>query len=159
MPPPYVTAPDPEFTNHIATMESTSLAAYKATLLIGQRQWMYPPVSGWSGHPYDIVGLNTAFDRSHLNSVYVQIMMDQQGAGNIGESMAVKLQVDYIAALERAFRTRYCSSIRAKLHAASRKQGQSDSTAGLFSATVTGWILNIITAAHDSSDCADCEPY
>lgn len=153
MPPPYVTEPDPtDFVPQMEQLESTSAAAAEAAFLQGQRQWMYPPLNDWSGHPFDIIGMNSAFTRANLNSIYVQIMSDPNGCGTIGESMVVKLQVDYVAALERAFRTRYCSSVRAKLHAAARRQGQGNSGAGLFSATVTGWLLRLITAAHDTSE-------
>lgn len=152
MPPPYVTSPDPtEFTPQLGAMELTSEAAAMATLLTGQRRWMYPPLSGWSGDPSDIQGMNDAFNRSNLNNTYVQIVSDPNGAGTIGESMVVKLQVDYIAALERAFRTRHSSSIRAKLQAASRRRGQGDATNGVFAATVNGWLLRLIYAAHPTS--------
>ena len=152
MPPPYVTAPDPdEFVPHMNALEETSAAAAEATLLTGQRKWMYPSLNGWSGDPQDISGMNNAFDRTNLNNTYIQILNDQNEQGFIGEAMAVKIQIDYIAALERSFRTRHCSSVRAKIHAAARRQGQGNHNFGLFNVNIQTWLLRLIEAAHDSS--------
>jgi hypothetical protein len=157
MPGPYVTTVDPKFAGHMAANQSTSHAAALAAFQSAQRQWMYPPLSGWSGDPQDIVGMNQAFDRTNLNNLYYSIINDltvntpSTHSGTIGESMAVKLQIDYIAIMERAFRTRYCSSVRARLHSAARRTGHGDSTYGLFAtgAGITNWLAQLIFAAHD----------
>ena len=145
---PYVTDPDPEFVDQLTNLEDSSTAASKATLLTGQRKWTYPPLNGWDGNPFNIVGMNDAFKRKNLNYIYLQILGDPEKAGTIGELMALKLQIDYVAALERAFRSRHCSSIRAKIHAAARKRGQGD-TKGLFTGNVKENIINVLFAAHD----------
>jgi hypothetical protein len=145
---PYATSPDPEFLDQISKMEEASSAADKATTLKGQRQWMYPPLQGWDGDPQNITGMNKAFIRAHLNDLYKKILAQASPTGTVGEAMAVKLQVDYIAALERAFRTRHCSSVRAKIHAASRRRGQGNPD-GVFTSSVVLWIERLLFAAHD----------
>lgn len=145
---PYVTELHEEFLRHIEQLEKTSKAADEASCLTGQRKWMNPPLQGWSGDPQDITGLNKAFTRKAMNALYVAIMRDETPNGTIGETMVLKLMVDYIAALERAFRTRHCSSVRAKLHAAGRRRGQG-SKDGLFTGSVVLWLERLLLAAHD----------
>jgi len=154
---PLVVSPDPEFTSQLAELEAGSKAAADAALLLGQRKWMYPPLNSWNGNPFDIKGMNSAFDRSNLNATYVQVVSDMQGRGTVGEAMALKMQIDYIAALERAFRTRYCSSVRARIHAAARRRGQGDTNNGLFTARLQMSIMRLLESAHDSSEQALAE--
>jgi hypothetical protein len=146
---PYITAPDPEFLDQIEKMEEASAAADEATRLAGQRRWMLPPLQGWDGDPQNIPGLNKAFTRDNLNSLYKKIISDMERAGTTGEAMVAKLQIDYIAAMERAYRTRHCSSVRAKLHAAGRRRGQSQPN-GVFTGSVVLWLERLIFAAHDN---------
>jgi hypothetical protein len=145
---PYVTALDPEFLVQIEELVLTSAAAHAASVLVGQREWMYPPLQGWSGDPQAISDMNKAFIRDTLNALYKQVLNDMDRVGTVGESMVLKLQVDYIAAIERAFRTRHCSSVRARLHSASRRQGQAHSN-GVFGGSVLVWLERLIAAAHD----------
>lgn len=140
---------DDDFANHIDAMESVSTAASQATNLTGQRKWMYPPLNGWSGDPLDILGMDQAFNRDNLNSQYRSVIGMMNQAGKIGESMAVKLQVDYIAALERGFRTRHCSSVRAKIHSSARRKGLGESTGPLNNGVVV-YLNRLLEAAHDS---------
>lgn len=144
----HVLSLDPEFLDQLTALVDTSNAAYEATSLTGQRKWMYPPLQGWNGDPNDITDANKAFIRDNLNQTYKDIIDNISNDGTIGESMVVKLQVDYIAALERAFRTRYCSSVRARVHAAARRRSQG-SSAGAFSSTIVTWLEQLIFAAHD----------
>lgn len=143
-----ITTLDTGFLNHIVELEATSAAAADATMLTGQRQWMYPPLGAWDGDTSNITGMNDAFDRAALNTQYEDLVSDQTQESTIGEVMITKLQVDYIAALERAFRTRHCSSVRAKLHAAARRRGMG-TTAGPFTGSVVLWLTRLLQAAHD----------
>ncbi len=142
-----VTTLDSKFLGHIENMETTSTAADQATMLDGQRQWMYPPLEGWSGDPRDIRGMSAAFDRTALNEQYVDLISDKTQECKIGETMATKLQVDYVAAMERGFRTRHCSSIRAKIHAAARRRGMG-SPSGPLTGGVSLWLQRLLQAAH-----------
>jgi len=144
---PIITAPDPEFMDQITELESVSKAADEAAMLIGQRKWMYPPLQGWDGDPRKISDMNKAFVRKNLNKTYVTIMSDTTQKGTIGEIMILKLQIDYIASLERAFRTRFCSSVRARMHSAARRRGQGNPQ-GLFTGSIVLWLKRILTAAH-----------
>lgn len=143
-----INSPDPNFDGHITKLELFSAAAAEACCMTGQRQWYYPPLNGWSGHPSDITGMNQAFDRTELNENYIEVVGDLNQLGAMGEATALKVQIDYIAALERSFRTRHMSSVRSKMHARGRKEGQGDS-AGLFGNNVSLWVTRLLDAAHD----------
>jgi hypothetical protein len=147
MPIPVATL-DPVFVDHLDTMETVSSAAAAATTLLGQRQWMLPPLGGWDGDPYNIQGITLAFDRTTLNAQYVELVSDPDREAKIGEVMVTKLQVDYLAASERAFRTRHASSVRLRLHAAARRRGQGVSQ-GPFSGSIGLWLQRMLAAAHD----------
>lgn len=146
-----ITTLDTDFLNHLDAMKTVSTAADEATILQNQRQWMYPPLNGWSGNPLDIVDMNNAFDRTNLNNQYITIIDDLTHEDKIGTVMATKLQLDYIAAMERAFRTRHCSSVRAKIHAAARRRGQGSSN-GVFTGSIVPWMLYFIQSANDDPD-------
>jgi hypothetical protein len=142
-----VNQPDPNFLEHIDKFEEVSEAAAKASLLDGQRKWAYPPLNGWNGDPQAITDMNKAFDRNDLNAQYQELIKDKTQEGKIGEVMVTKLQVDYIAAAERAFRTRHCSSVRARLHSAARRRGQGDKK-GIFTGGVVLHLQRLLDAAH-----------
>src|SRR5688572_22144045 len=116
-----VTQLDPAFLDHLAKLQDISGANADAVCAGTQRKWLLPPTSAWSGDPMDIPGMNHAFDRTALNNLYIAVVSDTQQRGRQGEAGILKIQVDYIAALERAFRTRQASSVRCKIHAAARR--------------------------------------
>ncbi len=140
-----VTSLDPDFLDHIAEIEDWSNTAAAASNLNAQRQWMYPPLGTWNGNPLDIAGTTGAFDRTALNDLYEDIIANEEDT-RIGETMVVKLQIDYLAALERAFRTRHCSSVRARIHASARRAGMGEGT-GPFSGGVVLWLQRLLQAA------------
>ena len=108
-----------------------------------QRPWMTLDHGSWSGNPFDIPGMTGAFDRDDINQHYAEMLSDPANLGSLGSSLALKLQVDWLAVLERAFRTRHASSVRCAVHAAARRKGHS-SGAGIFSIGTLGYVQNII---------------
>ncbi len=137
---------DVEFLDQISALETTSAAAADATTLEAQRQWMLPPASAWSGNPRDVAGMNDAFDRTDLNSQYITIVSD--GSYTVGEGAVTKLQLVYIATIERGFRTRHCSSVRSKIHAMGRRRGMG-MAAGPFTGNTVLWLQRLLQAAQD----------
>ena len=68
--------------------------------------------------------------------------------------MVTKIQIDYIASLERAFRTRQASSVRCKIHASARRRGHAAS-GGLYDSASGGlavWLQRMLDAAHDDPE-------
>lgn len=141
---------DAVFLAHLEKLQEVADANAAATCLGGQRQWSMPPLNGWSGDTMDISGMNAAFDRTELNHTYQEVISDEQQRGRQGEAGVLKLQLDYIAARERSFRTRHASSIRCKIHAAARRGGHA-AAGGLFdtaSGSIAIWLQRLLAAAH-----------
>ncbi len=116
---------------------------------MAQRRWYIPP--GWAGDVLNIPGLNAAYDRSAINNLYIQVVSTNP-LGRQGEAMVLKLQLDYIAALERGFRTRQASSVRCRIHAAARRNGHSAALYDTGSGTLVIWLNQLLSAAHSDPE-------
>lgn len=65
-----------------------------------------------------------AFDREPINNQYEQVTKDRESAGTVGDVISLKLQLDYNACEERAFRARHMSLCRAFCIGHGRRIGQ-----------------------------------
>lgn len=147
----------PQFQDHLAAIAAFSNAAADATQLSGQRMWMLPPVSAqdtyypgtWDGDPWSWVSMIYAWNRAEINDDYSTIIGDPAQEVGSGEAMVVKLQMDYIATMERAFRTRHASSVRCRIHAAARRIGHGSAT-GPLQGTIVTWLTRIWEAANNN---------
>lgn len=128
------------FTDRISDLQTVSGRNATALSQGGQGQWMVP--SNWGGNPLDIPNLHLpAFDRTSINGAY----LSAQSNGTVGESSCMKLQLDYLSVMERAFRSRHATSVRCLMHTSARFTGQS-SLQGIFGA-VQGVIQDLLQAA------------
>jgi hypothetical protein len=140
-----------EFTDQLTALKDTADANADAVCGDTQRKWYLPPLGAWSGDPYDIPNTRYAFDRSSLNADYINVISDIPQRGRQGEAMILKLQLDYIIALERSFRTRQASIIRSKVHAGIRRKSHAAS-GGLYdtgNGTIVMWLTRLLDASHD----------
>lgn len=106
----------------------------------------------WTGSPFDITGetggsitgMSTPFYRRDSDRNYIQAVQTSQqtDGGRVADRMTAKMQIDYLATMERAFRLRHATSTRCALHAASRRSGQGAST-GVFN-TVMDYIKSVL---------------
>jgi hypothetical protein len=88
-----------------------------------QRIWQIP--SDYSGNLLDIAKLHTpSFEREPINANYETATASPQSAGTNGDVIALKLQIDYNACEERAFRARHTSLCRAMCLGHGRRIGQ-----------------------------------
>lgn len=141
----------PGFSALLDAIGATSTAAADATKLTGIRSWHYPPLSmpascTWSGDPYDLPGMICAFDRKKMNDDLITIF--KRKGQKIGESMVVTIIIEYISALERAFRTRHASYVRCKMHSAARRVGHGASNGPIRGVIVT-WLNRLLEGAFD----------
>lgn len=104
-----------------------------------QRKWQMPNPWTWNLSLFNISGgdssIKGAFDRSRANSLYTRALLKgrrlddgdlaQPGEGRTSDCQAEKIQIDYLAIQERAFRLRHSTSIRCSMHAAVRRRGHS----------------------------------
>jgi|GEM_PF-4885034 len=88
-----------------------------------QRIWQVP--SDLYGELLDVPNLHFAsFDREPINTNYAEVTADPESAGTNGDVIALKLQLDYNACEERAFRARHTSLVRAMCLGHGRRVGQ-----------------------------------
>jgi hypothetical protein len=138
---------DPDFVSHLEQLKEHGRRIYISTLVgdntlgacnslnTNQRRWQMPEPGAWNKNLFDITGLTEAYDRGPLNRVYMRAFtkgpqtgyLDKgpEGEGRVSDCMAMKIQIDYLAIQERAFRLRHSSSVRCSMHAAVRRRGQS----------------------------------
>lgn len=90
----------------------------------GQRTWNIP--SGLTATTlFDVPNLHKgAFDREEANTNYNQLFASADSMGTTGDVIALKQQIEYMAAAERAFRFRHASACRNITHAMGRRQAQ-----------------------------------
>ena len=107
------------------------------------RMWMLGTSIGsvWDGDVTDLTGIKKAFDRSEILSTFNDIM-DTDNPGSGADRMAMKFQSDYLAAMDRAFRTRHAGLVRCDLFAAERRQLQASGNLENTSITYTQRIID-----------------
>jgi len=104
----------------------------------------------WSGDIDDIEGISAAFDRTENAQDVIAAISDDENPGGVGDLVASALQADYLAAMERAFRSQFTSPLRRRLHAAARLRGQAQE-GGLFSRGVVGFIQGVLRHGKDTA--------
>lgn len=132
---------DPVFQTQLVTLTSQEATNSDAAQLDGtQPVWWSPSTAvvapNWNGNPLTITGTNSmarAFNRKESNDNYLKAIETSgtpQG-GRVVDRIVTKIQVDYLAAMERAFRALHSTCTRCEMHAASRHLG-AGSTNGVF---------------------------
>lgn len=113
------------FSQRLQALRDYAAAAAAAAQQAGPRQWCIPPgMADSASSLQDIANLHKAgFDRSEINTGYEQCFQTSSNPGTTGDVIGTKLQCDYNAAEERAFRFRHATPVRCLVHAAGRRQG------------------------------------
>lgn len=118
----------PPFSTRLAELKAQADKQAEAFKGTGFRPWNIPEDTIATNLFTDIENLhggnNTGFDRTEINKRYVQCFQDASSPGTGGDVIGLKLQMDYLAAAERAFRFRHASTPRLLTHAASRRHFQ-----------------------------------
>jgi hypothetical protein len=147
---PSVTELDDHFDKNTTKLKEVSQAAAEALQNVNLRQWFIGDPDLWSengyqGDPLDIVQMSENFDRTDVGNDYVNTFGDENSS--TGDQVALKKESDWLAALERAFRSRHASPVRCAIHAAGRRLGHGDD-AGVW-ARVKNQIIDIAKAGSD----------
>lgn len=120
------------FSKRLRELKKQAENMYKSLQGAEQREWQIP--TDYDGDILDVPQLHKpAFDRESLNSLYEQAVQDPANAGTVGDVIALKLQIDYMAMEERAFRARHMSLPRTLCVGHGRRYGQA--TGGVWSPT------------------------
>ena len=111
------------FANRLTELRDAAAKAVNSFQGKDHRVWNVP--TGLSTALLDIANLHLpAFDRTPINEQYVELTAKTETAGTTGDIISLKLQVDYNAAEERAFRTRHMTMSRAFCMGHGRRYGQ-----------------------------------
>lgn len=136
-----------DFSKHIKALEEQAKFSAEAVISGGRRRWFVPPDAG-SADVNDPTAINSSFDRTALNNLYEKALLDE---GTVGDRIALKQQIDYVAVLERSYRAARASSIRCRAMAAGRSKGHS-SPMGVFGGHVMREIQNIVRNSKESRE-------
>lgn len=146
---------DKNFSNQLEELKIADSAIYQSVVSTAQRFWQNPVVnvndpSGWDFNVFNITGIKSAFDRTEPNNIYVQSLTRTAvagatvGEGRVADCTVEKIQIDYLASQERAYRLRQSSSIRCAMHAAVRRRGHSKAMDKGYVAITAGGTAEIV---------------
>jgi len=125
---------DPKFTDRINDLESKANKMAEQFRNYGTyREWHTPKDTG---DPLDVPSLHTpAWERNNINQLYSVDILAGPGkaGGTCGDLIAMKWQADFMAAEERAFRTRHASLVRCAAMAHGRFHGHGVAGKSIFS--------------------------
>lgn len=112
---------------------AVSAAALEPAAILHRRKWFVPDAAWstpngfdgtlpWVGNPLTGTSIRHAFSRDAIGSMYSELVVN--GAGSLGEAACMRVQSDWIAGCERAYRVRHASPIRNAVHAMGRNSGK-----------------------------------
>lgn len=111
------------------------------------REWQLGDLNGWSGDVTDIPGMARPFDRSEIGQNFADVYQPAE-PGTVGDAATLRLQNDYLAAMERAFRTRHASSVRCTIMAAGRRNGHQSGQGPLLDGVIR-YAQDLLTAGQE----------
>lgn len=111
------------FSQQIAAVADSMDALGQGQIAQAQRKWPELDLADWNGDLSNLEGVSSAFDRSENGDDVVAAIRDPADPGVTGDLAASILQGDWLAALERAWRSRHLTRPRLYLHAAARRKG------------------------------------
>lgn len=89
-------------------------------------KWTMPPKSGWDGDIFKWNQMDKPFDSKQPNQELTQTVSSGKSPGRTGDLINTNTSIDYLAAMERAFRARHTMTFpRNVAHATARIHGLS----------------------------------
>lgn len=122
------------FTAQVQKLAAEAGLLHKGVTSGEGREWQLGDLNGWSGDVTDIPGMSRPFDRKAIGQNFADVY--QGTPGTTGDAATLRLQNDYLAAMERAFRTRHASSVRLTIMAAGRRKGHADAQGPLLDGVI-----------------------
>ena len=115
------------FFNRLQDLQTQAGQLADAHAGAGQRVWQTP-----AGFTNDLLAIGAlhepAFNRELINDNYLDAMKAADDPGTVGDIVSLKLQMDYNATEERAFRLRHATLCRCAAFAAGRRRGHRNYT-------------------------------
>lgn len=103
-------------------------------------------LNGWSGSSFDSATLHKLYSRQEHAAEMQHVLSGPETSGVVGDLTAIQLQADFLAGAERAHYARGCSYVRARIHAAARKQGHQHPN-GVLEKGVRGTVTTVLAKA------------
>ena len=132
----------PVFVTRVVEIAEQAQKVAEAQQQTGGYEWMLPD---GLGDPTQHAQVTEKFDRMSIGENYQKCIASGQDPGTIGDVVSLKMQGDYIAAMERGFRVRWASPIRCLAHAMARRKGHGHDK-GIFKDGVIGFAQDAIKA-------------
>ncbi len=133
---------DENFEKQIKQLQKLADEEYTARTTGDRQKWMRP--DEWEGDLFDIEGISESFARDSANDDFEDAVKDAEDSGVVGDLIACTLRVDYMAAMERAFRSRHTMRRpRAFAHMTGRKKGHGNDR-GVLTQTTLEFVRNTI---------------
>jgi len=104
----------------------------------------------WDGDTLDLENLGKPFDRKEISEDFLEAIKDAENPGVTGDLQVCQMQGDYLACMERAFRSRHATRCRHTMHAAARRYGHGHD-AGVIRKGVLGYLEGILKMSKDSA--------
>ena len=127
----------------LSLLAKQSEAAAGSVTSDNQREWFVPSPDDWNGDPLDVKETTKAFNRDEINENYRDAHKDPEDPGTVADATVLKLQIDWIGAMERAYRLRHATSARCGFAAASRLAGHGHEQ-GTFLGGVKNHLVDIL---------------
>lgn len=114
---------DPNFEKRLRDLQQAAKAEYEGQSSgAGTTHWFRP--QEWTGDVFKLEALHEPFDRKKANEDYQKAVKDPEAPGTTGDVVATTTMIDYLAAMEAAFRVRHTMRRpRAMAHMLGRKRG------------------------------------
>lgn len=114
---------DPNLHAQVKELQKQQAANAEARANGNAGKWLMPKLGEWDGDLFDWEGMAEPFDRSASNDAFAEAV-NPASPGTTGDVVVIGLQVDLLATMERAFRSRHLMSRpRAAALAAGREAG------------------------------------
>lgn len=114
---------DPSLEKNLKALQQQAQAESQKRPRGEQVPWVMPRAGEWSGDLFDWVGIHKAFDRSFSNDKFIEAIKDPKNPGTVYDLTIATTQIDYLATMERAFRSRHTfSRPRLAAHVCGRKR-------------------------------------
>jgi len=132
--------------------DAVALSGYISEYLRGintQLQWMIPTgiTPAWVFEPTTIADLGDPFDRTAPNSAYSDEYTGSGSSTNeVRAVMGKHMEINYMGMMERAFRERHRTSVRAGQLAAGRRNAHADSSYGIHKRGIQGYIQTLLNS-------------
>lgn len=127
----------------LSLLAKQSEAAAGSVTSDDQPEWLVPSPDDWNGDPLDVKEITKAFNRDEINENYRDAHKDPEDPGTVADATVLKLQIDWIGAMERAYRLRHATSARCGFAAASRLAGHGHEQ-GTFLGGVKNHLVDIL---------------